>query len=47
MIMPNGEIEGIQHIVRYIHSPALFIQRGNTNFGAKKRQRIFEMSRTD
>ena len=30
MIMPNEESEWIHQIIRYIHSPVLFIQRGDS-----------------
>ena len=30
-----------------LHSPALFIQRDNSDFETKKRERIFKMSWTD
>ena len=48
MIMANGESEWVHWAVRYIHSPALFIQRDDIDFEAEvKRERIYKMSWTD
>ena len=48
MIMPNEKSEWVHQVVRYIHSPALFIQGDNSDLEAeKKRERIFKMSWTD
>ena len=45
IIMPNKESEWVHQVFHYIHSPALFIQRDNSEFEAKNnRERIFKMT---
>ena len=36
MIMPNEENAWVHQVVRYIHSPASFIQRDNSDTEAEK-----------
>ena len=45
MIIPNEESEWVHQVARYIHSPALFIQRDNGL--SKRRERIFRKTRID
>ena len=45
MIMPNEEKEWVYQVVYYIHSPALFTQRGNDDFdGEIKREHILKVN---
>ena len=44
-IMPNEESEWVIQVVRYIHSSVFAIQRENSDFQNKKRERMFKMFR--
>ena len=47
MIMPNEESDWVHQVFRYIHSPALFIQRDNSDFKGKKREGVLKMAWTN
>ena len=47
MIMPSEESEFVHQVVRYIHLPALFIQRDNSALEAENSELILKINLTD